>query len=103
MDSSKSSGRRQALKAGIAALAALFGKPLELHAEVPRLELRYYRTQGGKTKLIYAEPLAAPLVDELVAGDPNEIELKWYDGRGSLLGSARLPADLRARLEAMRS
>jgi hypothetical protein len=103
VDFSQSSGRRQAIKAAVAALAAVLGRPLRGHAAGPRLELRYYRTQGGKSELIYAEPMAVPVVDELWAGDPGEIEMKWFDGRGSLLGSARLPAEVRAKLQTMRS
>jgi hypothetical protein len=91
--------RRSALQLILADAAALIARPSHLLAAGPRIELKYYHTAGGKSRLIYAEPLAAPVVDAFKGRSGGEIELFWYDGHGTLLGRTRLSEDLQAKLE----
>lgn len=94
--------RRRTLKLAIAALALgrTLGLPPGLLAAegAPRMELKYYRNGEGEPELVYAEPLAAPVIDALTGGgDISQIELKWYYSRG-LLGSVRMPAEMQLKV-----
>lgn len=106
-DASPVVSRRHTLRlaAALLALGQSLGLPPELFAEetLARIELKYYRSPPeGDAQLIYAEPLASPVVAALMSGSVAELEIKWYDGRSGLLGSVRLPAEVRNRLERMR-
>ena len=91
--------RRTAIRHGLAAVVAIMTRPLRLFADAgPRIELKYYHIAGGKSRLIYAEPLAAPVVDAFRDRSGGEVELVWYDGHGTLLGRTRLSEELRSRL-----
>lgn len=99
--------RRTTLKlaAALLALGQSLGLPPELLAAetLARIELKYYRSPAdGESKLLYAEPLASPVVAALMADDIGALEIKWYDGRAGLLGSVRLPAELQLKLERLR-
>jgi hypothetical protein len=93
--------RRQSMKvgAGIIALAQCLGLPAALLAQssAAAVELRYYRTVEGATRLVYAEPLASPVMEMLMGGEVAELELKWYHGN-ALLGSARVPPEVQLKL-----
>jgi len=108
-DSNEQSGavsRRHSLRLAVAAivLGRTLGLPPELLADenAPRLELKYFRSAGGTSELVYAEPLAAPVIEALMTGNIAEIELKWYHSRNGLLGTAHLPAELQLKLERIR-
>ena len=103
--------RRQSMKvgAGIVALAQCLGLPAALLAGAPggSVQLKYYRTTERGSRLVYAEPLASPVLEMLMDGGVAELELKWYYGSDvqvatGLLGSARLPAEVQSKLGRVR-
>ena len=89
---------------GIIALAQCLGLPAALLAQesMANVELRYYRSSGNTSRLVYAEPLSSAVMEVLMSGAASELELKWYYGRHGLLGSTRLPAEMQSSLERIR-